>query len=263
MPMQMPQMPVAPQPTVPQPVVPRAVVRSPGWHPISWEQHGREFLSQKTATDHAAELSGSMLFAAFVAAVLTVVMTAISGDSLTASSDWRVGPAWFWLMTTTGTWLVLLAGKQCERGKGELVKRRFGMLVVGLLLGAVAFVTSHFLLVELGNAGGSIKGKDYLEGMYDSTGSPQLPAFLAYFGAVFLSIGWWKLCDPLRISRLRIAPILLSIMVAWIWQMFLPFPQPWGFMLVASIAIATQLAAPWISVDQRLAMARRAQGQTG
>ena len=75
---------------------------------------------------------------------------------------------------------------------------------------------------------------------------------VAYFGALFMTIGWWKLCDPLRSSRLRIAPILLAVMAAWIWQMFVPFPQPWGFMLVASIAIATQLSAPWISPAERL-----------
>ena len=94
-----------------------------------------------------------MLFAAFAAAVLTVVMTAIGGDSLTSSADWRVGPAWFWLMTTLGTWLVLIAGKQCERGKGELAKRRFGMLVIGLAFGAAAFFNEQIFAGRAGTIG--------------------------------------------------------------------------------------------------------------
>jgi hypothetical protein len=218
---------------------------------VSHEQR-QQMLSQKTVADHAAELSGSMLWAAMVAAVLTIVMTAIGGEALTKSAEWRVGPAWFWLMTTIGTWFVLWAGKQCERGKGELGKRRFGMLILGLAFGEIAFVTSDFLLVDLGHAGKMMRGPDFVKDLYNSTGEPRLTAFLAYFGALFMTIGWWKLCDPLRSSRLRIAPILLAVMAAWIWQMFLPFPQPWGFMLVASIAIATQLSAPWISPAERM-----------
>jgi hypothetical protein len=245
--------PVPPRPEVPQPVpqAAAALPRSPGWHMISSEQR-QQLLSQKTIADHAAELSGSMLWSAVVAAILTVVMTAISDKTLTKSAEWRVGPAWFWLMTTIGTWLVLLAGKQCERGKGEPGKRRFGMLIVGLLFGAIAFVTSDFLLVELGSAGKLMRGPGFVKDFYSSTGEPQLSAYLAYFGALFMTIGWWKLCDPLRSSRLRIAPILLAVMAAWMWQFFLPFPQPWGFMLVASIAIATQLSAPWISPAERM-----------
>ncbi len=242
--------PVVPQPVMPQPAA--TLPRSPGWHMVSSEQR-QQLLSQKTVADHAAELSGSMLWSAIVAAVLTVVMSVVGGDALTKSAEWRVGPAWFWLMTTVGTWLVLLAGKQCERGKGELGKRRFGMLILGLIFGAIAFTTSDFLLVDLGSAGKVMRGPDFIKDLYNSTGEPRLTAFLAYFGALFMTIGWWKLCDPLRSSRLRIAPILLAVMAAWIWQMFLPFPQPWGFMLVASIAIATQLSAPWISPAERMA----------
>jgi hypothetical protein len=33
--------------------------------------------------------------------------------------------------------------------------------------------------------------------------------------------------------------------------MFWHFPQPWGLMLVASISIAAQLAAPWVSQADR------------
>jgi hypothetical protein len=249
--------PVYAQPVYAQPVYGQAVLRSPGWHPLSWEQQGRHFLRQKAPAEHAVELSGSMLFAAFVAGVLTVVMTAIGGESLVQSADWRVGPAWFWLMTTLGTWLVLIAGKQCERGQGELVKRRFGMLILGLTFGAAAFATSEFLLVDLGDEGNFNRGPQFVAELFDAKGTSRLPGFISYFGAVFFTIGWWKLCDPLRASRLRIAPILLSILAAWIWQMFLPFPQPWGFMLIASIAIATQLAAPWLSPEQRMALAKK------
>jgi hypothetical protein len=103
----------------------------------------------------------------------------------------------------------------------------------------------------------SIVGNSFARGMYDVSGAPQITAYLAYFGAIFLMIGWWKQVDPLRSSRLRIAPILLTILAAWIVQPVLPFPQPWGFMLVAAISITTQLSAPGLRPAERTAAANR------
>ena len=185
-------------------------------------------------------------------------MTAIGGDSLAASANWRAGPAWLWLCTTLGSWLVLGAGKWCERSSGEKIKRRFAMLVLGLAFGAVAYSTSQFLMVQLGG-GNLARGlvTEVSRSMYDSSGAPRLAAFLAYFGAVFATMSWWKQADPLRPSRLRISTILLTILAAWVWQLVWAFPQPWGFMMLAAISISTQLSAPWISSAERTAAITR------
>jgi hypothetical protein len=238
--------------------------RSPANGGLTWEQQGRMLLCEKTAGDTVGELTGSMVAAALISGILTLVMSAIGGDAIGKSADPLAGPMWLWLMTTVGTWSVLGAGKWCERSSGEMVKRRFAMLALGLAVGAIAFATSQYLMVNLGNGaavGRGMPASHLIHDMYDSSGAPKLPAFLAYFGALFLTIGWWKQCDPLRSARLRIAPILLTVLAAWIWQLVLPFPQPWGFMLVGSIAIATQLSAPWLSTAQRTAaIARRQNG---
>jgi hypothetical protein len=153
-------------------------------------------------------------------------------------------------MTTFGSWLVLGAGKWCERSGGEMVWRRFAMLVLGLAFGAVAFLAGQFLMVRMG--ADEVRGMGIIRDWYDSSAQlPKLPAFLGYFGALFLTIGWWKQTDPLRSSRLRIAPILITVAAAWLWLFVFPFPQPWGFMLLAAISIAAQLFAPWISPAQR------------
>ncbi|HEX5105227.1 MAG TPA: hypothetical protein VFV87_15515, partial [Pirellulaceae bacterium] len=228
------------------------------WH-ITWEQHGRQMLCEKTAGDRIGELTGSMLAAAAIAAVLAVVMTAIGGETVSASTSQYAGPVWLWLATTAGSWLVLGAGKFCERTSGEQVKRRFAMLVLGLFFGAAAWASSEFLMVKLhdGFVARSIAGNSFARSMYDVSGDPRITAYLAYFGAIFLMIGWWKQVDPLRSSRLRIAPILLTILAAWIVQPLMPFPQPWGFMLVAAISITSQLSAPWLSPAERTAAANR------
>ncbi len=232
---------------------------------VSWEQHGRLMLREKTGGDHVGELTGSMLGAAGIAGILAVLFSSIGGHSLHDSLNPLAGPAWLWITMTIGAWLVLAAGKSCERASGEAVKRRFGMLVLGLLFGAIAFVTSQYLMVKFdgGPPDHGIPAARMFHDMYDSSGSPKLAAFLAYFGALFATIGWWKQCDPLRSSRLRISPIVLTVLFAWLWQLVLPFPQPWGIMIGAGMAIVTQLSAPWLSTAQRTAdMSRRQQLMT-
>jgi hypothetical protein len=228
-------------------------LRSSGWHPLLWEQQGRALLNQKTAGDRVGELTGSMLAAAFIAGVLAVVMTAIGGEAIDNSANPYAGPAWLWLATTLGSWLVLGSGKFFERTSGEQVKRRFAMLTLGLAFGAILFLASQFLMVALhdGAAARSIAGNAISQAMFDSAGVPRITAYLAYFGAVFLTVGWWKQTDPLRTSRLRIGPILITLVVAWAWWFLCPFPQPWGFMIVTAISITSQLAAPWLSPAER------------
>jgi hypothetical protein len=236
-----------------------------GWHGaqlVSWEEAGRQILREKTAADRIGELTGSMLAAAMIAAVLTAIMAAVGAEKLQSSSNPNNGLAWFWLMTSVGSWLALAAGKCCECSSGEVIRRRFGMLMVGLVFAAAACMTSQYLMVTFDDASAMrrLANSGLVSDLYDPAGSPKLPAFLAYFGAIFLTIGWWKQTDPLRSSRLRIGPILIAILFAWLWQLVWPFPQPWGFMLVASISIATQLSAPWLSpADRTAAIARRTQ----
>ncbi len=230
-------------------------VRQTGWHPQAWEQQGRAVLGMKTGGDRVGELTGSMLAAAAIALVLTVVMTAIGGESLDNSPNSFAGPAWLWLMTTLGSWLVLGAGKVCERNSGEPMRRRFAMLVLGLVFGAIAFASSEYLMVKFqdGIAVQSPLGNELARHMFTSAGAPKIASFLTYFGLIFLSIGWWKQTDPLRTSRLRLGPILVVIFAAWAWWFLLGFPQPWGFLLVAAISITAQLSAPWLSPQERTA----------
>jgi hypothetical protein len=117
-------------------------------------------------------------------------------------------------------------------------------------VGAIAYLASQFLLLQLGPP---FFKETAFRNMYESSGAPKLSAFLTYCGAVFFTIGWWKQVDPLRSSRLRIAPIVTSLLAAWIWSAVLGFPQPWGLMLVGAISVSTQLSAPWLSPAARAA----------
>jgi hypothetical protein len=239
---------------------PQRTGQSTPWNPQLWEQKSRQLLQMKTAGDRIGELTGSMLAAAAIAAVLTVVMTAIGGEQLDDSAYPLAGPVWLWLSATLGSWLVLAAGKFFESSPGEQAKRRFAMLVSGLVFGLFSYLASQFLMVRMPDGIGAREFviADFGRHMFAADGSPGLAAFLAYFGAVFLTIGWWKQTDPLRSSRLQIGSILVALAVAWGWWLLFAFPQPWGFMVVTAISISSQLASPWLSPQERTAALTRA-----
>jgi serine/threonine protein kinase len=227
---------------------------------VTWEQQYRTVLRMKTTGDRVGELAGSMLAAAAIAAVLTIAMSAIGGGEwITTSSNKISGPAWLWLATTVGSWVILSAGKFWEHSAGEQVKRRFVLLVLGLAFGGAAFLGSHFLMVDMARAGGhAVEPSTFISrGMLDGSGAPLVSCYLAFFGGLFLMMGWWKQTDPLRASRLRIAPIVLSVLAAGVLTAIFDFPMPWGLLLAGGISTTVQLASPWLKPQDRLAIRQR------
>ena len=72
---------------------------------------------------------------------------------------------------------------------------------------------------------------------------------MAYFGFLFFIPRWWRQADPLRRTRLSIWSTVVIVFWAGLANMLFLFPQPWGFMLVATISIAVQMASVWIGRD--------------
>jgi len=235
--------------------------RSEGWRTLSADQQGRAALRMRTFGDRAAELSGSMLAAALVSAVLTIVMLVLANKPLDGSMATISSAAWLWLVTVLGSWSVLVAGKFMEGSTGEQMRRRFALLVVGMLVGLIAFGLSQFLMVDLVRL--SAREAAHLgrwqRGMVESGGLPLLPAYLAYFGAVFATVGWWKQTDPLRSSRLAVGRLVTTGVIGFIWMQIWPFPGPWAYFLPVAIAVAVQLSSPWLNKQERSALRMRLQ----
>lgn len=227
---------------------------------VTWEQQYRSVLRMKTTGDRVGELAGSMLAAAAIAAVLTIALSAIGGGEwITTSTNKISGPVWLWLTTMAGSWVVLSAGKFWEHSAGEQVKRRFVLLVLGLAFGGAAFLGSQFLMVNMLRAGGHVVEPSTFisRGMLDGAGAPLVSCYLAFFGGLFVMMGWWKQTDPLRTSRLRIAPIVLSVLAAGVLTAIFDFPMPWGLLLAGGISTTVQLASPWLKPQDRLAIRQR------
>jgi hypothetical protein len=231
--------------------------------PPTLEQAGRQALTMKTWGDRAGELSGSMLAAALVSAVLCLVIIVVNREDVHRGgvATWTFY-AWLTLTVTAGSWLALIAGKFWEPRAGEPWKRRFAQLVLGLGLAVFSFATMHVLMVGT-TSGHSFRAEDISESlaspsMYDANGVPGLTAFLDYFAAVFATVGWWKQTDPLRSSRLQVGPLVVTLLAAFLWSLAWPFPQPWGVMLAGAISVSVQLSASWFTPQDRVALKQSA-----
>jgi len=243
--------------------------------PRHGHRHRREllrvWLAEKPARERLTELAGSMLMAAFVAGVLCVVMMLVvmmvAPDLKLYGPVYLWGPfyAWLTLVSIAGAWSVLIPAKLWEgrpdtatgsdRGpRGEQVLRRFAMLVIGLLLGWVAFALAQSLMIDwsvLEITQRPAVGESLSHNMFAADGTPRLPAYFVYLAGLFVVLRWWHQADPLRTTRLSFWATVACFLWAWLLQLVLPFPQPWGFMLAITIAIAVQLSAPWMSPQQR------------
>jgi hypothetical protein len=195
------------------------------------------------------QLVGSLLLSAIICPVLALVVIILRGQPVEPNQL-------AWLATTSilGTWAVLIPAKFWEGTSGDAAWRRFVMLVMGLTIGAAAYGLLAWLMVSLpyDERISMANHWDLQHTFFAADGSPLWPAFLAYFGFLFVLPRWWRQANPVRTTRLSIWYTAVAIFWAWLPAMlFWPFPQPWGLMLAAIMAIAVQLASPWVPADQR------------
>jgi len=197
----------------------------------------------KPARQKLTELTGSMLAAVVVALTMSVVMMAIRGQ-------WMQPEQFAWLASVSiiGSWAVMVPAKIWEGRRGEDIARRFFMLSIGLAIGAAAFGLQNYLQLTLPYEHGY--APDFLDvGLMDKyyaeDGRPQLITYFAYFGFLMFLVRWWKAADAHRQARVRLWGTAWSVFIAWILYVLWPFPQPWGCMVAAVMAVTVQLASPW------------------
>lgn len=241
------------EPDTETPTAATAAARKNHFRRPRWQDGAREMLQRRSPSEKVAELTGSLLMGAISSIVIAVVMMLVGARQFDTSVHTAAFFAWFAISSTLGTWFVLASGKALEAKAGDNVRRRFALLVLGLLLGLCSFGLSQVLMIDPVNAMDfpHVTRSSSTAGAYDSRHLPLLPAYLAYFAGVFVVLRWWKQVDPLRTSRLSIWTTGVCVLWAAVLEMFWHFPQPWGLMMVASISIAAQLSAPWLSQAER------------
>lgn len=211
----------------------------------------REIFRVRSWTDRAQELVGSMLLSTLVVGVLSFLILLVTGSGM-GNSVYEWGPFIVWMTLTSliGSWVVLIHGKWFENRQGDPMLRRCSMLIGGMLIGAAATGLAEWLRIEplyLLEAR-KIEG-GFVSFLYAPNGMPRLMASLAYFGGLLFLMRWWTMTDPLRETRLSMLTTVGCVSAAVLIHFVLPYPR--GFLIAATMAMAVQIAAPWLNTVQR------------
>jgi hypothetical protein len=216
-----------------------------------WARHERpvDALVLKSKRERVTELIGSMLGGALVSIIMCVVLVML--DSY-RSEVVRPPQLWAWLMlvSVAGTWAVMIPSKFWEGSRGDVLVRRFVLMVIGLIVGAFAAGVAELLRVRLPYEGLSQPHNWVLPGFY-ADGSPLLMAFMACFGTLFLAIRWWRSADPLRKTRLSLWATVFCVVLAWLVASLWLFPPTWLMMAACAMSVSVQLASPWLHPRRR------------
>ncbi len=222
----------------------------------------RDKLRNKPFGEHVAELSGSMLLAAVVSAVICLAFLLLEGKTLDGSNVGWAKFAWLASVSTIGAWILLAAAKFWEADAGDHIGRRVMLLAAGLATGTVACGLGTLLLLDLPHQAGwtsrAIPGDSWLSGVYGKDFAA-LAACQVFFAGLFAVLRWWRPLDPLRKARLSVASTAVCLLWAWVMHLLCEFPQPWGFVVAGTISVAVQLAAPWVTPAERVALLRSPQ----
>ena len=203
-----------------------------------------------------ADLSGSLVWAALWAPVMTAVvgaMTSLLGGGTLLGVD--PGQAGLFAGTVLlASWLILCVSKLRELRGAENSHPRLELAAAGVLTGMGAFWLDQVLMADLAYR------NVFEEGLIEEIGShamltdavqPTLLGYALFFGLLFGLRQWWWQADPLRVKRFRIGALLLSCVVAFCVPALVPFPQEWGICWAAAISAVVQLSAYWVPPSAR------------
>ncbi|HEV3137651.1 MAG TPA: serine/threonine-protein kinase [Pirellulales bacterium] len=216
-----------------------------------WREEAAAALVVKSPRERMAELAGSMILAAAVGAAMSVVVVLLRGDAVEKEEY-----AWLTLVSVVGSWAIMIPSKFWEGTKGDAVLRRVALLIAGLAVGAIAYGAADVLMIKFSDS--PLPHVIHARGLGNrfsdaKDGSPLLLAHLAYFGALFGVISWWRQANPLRRTRLSVWCTVGCVFWAWMIDLVWSFPQPWGLMVAAIISISVQLVSPFVPEHERLA----------
>jgi serine/threonine protein kinase len=233
---------------------------------LSWQRQLREHLEAKPMEQRLTELAGSMLLAAVISSVAALVICLIASEPFST-------PLFAWLASavTLSCWAIMIPAKLLEGRVEDQAPMRFMQLVLGAIVGVMAYSIANSLMLDLGsfNRWGGINPTDSF--MSNTIGlvpfgpnqnghevhhlSTQV--FAAYFAFLFVLVAWWEQADPIRSIRVNIWTMVWCGLIAWLLHFIWWFPQPIGFLVAASISLGLQFSSTWISPSRRRAIAEQ------
>jgi len=223
----------------------------------SWQQQLNQHVVAKPIRDRATELLGSMIVAAVIASMLSVLGVAIVRDTFSLELY-----LWMSIVATLGSWAVMIPAKLAEGRVEDQAPLRFGLLVAGALVGVIACGAAQVLLLDLPTTGemairpwesiSHLPASSSLREAYNAGAVPlSLPTTTAYFAFLFVIFRWWRQAEYARPDRVSIWSIAACTIGAFLLTFVWWFPQPLGAVLAGMVAFTTQLSSPWMPPSKR------------
>jgi hypothetical protein len=243
-----------------------------------WRAEQQQSLAQRDFWNSAHSWIQSLTFSGLIAAVTSIAggFVAVSnGDLKSANGIWNsqsLGAiAWLSLMSILCSWTVVTFARRWESKQEDSIAFRFAMMVAGLILGAISFQLSEFLLIpwnSILNASSSFQtpwfGKELnrsLKGFYDADRLPNLAGHMAFFAGLMWIVRWWRQSDALRKKKFSMWAIVWSMLMAGLVQAVFYFPSPWCLWMAGTTSLAVQIASPWIDPSQPQLARKVSQGK--
>ncbi len=209
---------------------------------------------QQSRGRRAGDLMGAFVVSGLMAPCLLLLAQAVSNSEMIGSSSSWAFLTWLTSVTVVSSWSLLAAGKIWERHEGDAVRRRFSMMVLGIVVGVFSYLISQYFLLDMQS---SIAGThEYLtelpHAMSASNGNPFLAAHVIFFAAMFGLFRWWKQVDPTRKTRLSFWSVGCALVGATVINEIAGFPFPWMTVTVGVISVVVQLSSPWVNHEERV-----------
>ncbi|MBM3965000.1 MAG: serine/threonine protein kinase [Planctomycetes bacterium] len=221
-----------------------------------WQDTQREDLRARNFWTSLHATTRSITFAGFIASTLAIAGVVLAYSHPALRENINVGAvAWLAIMTTASSWAILTLSRRWEVRDEDSIAFRFVLMVAGLILGAISYQLSEYLLVPwadiLTTSPVDVSLDDrqlsrQWRGFYDEAGFPLLAGHMAYFATLFWAVRWWRQSDILRRKRFSILTIVWSVLIAALIQGIFYFPAPWALILAGATSFIVQLASPWI-----------------
>jgi Protein kinase domain len=225
----------------------------------TWRDRAQKQLAAKPLREKCSELIGSMLMAAIFSALAACVVPFVLRNQ--PDSEQLAAYIWLAIVGTLGSWAVLVPSKFAEGKVEDQTPLRISLLLLGTLVGLSAWFLGDALMLK---TPGWREPIDVGKGLFTHemlgwdrttpTANPVMAVYVAYFAFLFLVPRWWRQTDFTRSARFSLWSAATCVLWAWFLHMFWWFPQPLGLMAAGVIAVATQLASPWMPPSQRRAL---------
>lgn len=225
----------------------------------TWQTAVRKHLRGMSWRDRSSQLLGSLIVAAVVASLTSLITGSFAAPNSRAELF-----VWMAIVTTAGSWAVLIPSKLCEGTVDDHAPLRFCQLIGGALVGLIAFAAASEMTLQVPAS------TEVAPGPHDSLGynvfgvspvsavalSPQM--HVAYFSFLLLLLRWWRMTELTRTVRVSVWSIVVAAFVGWLLTFFWWYPQPAGMLIAAGIAFTVQLSSTWMSPERRMELAEEA-----